>query len=427
MSLLIMAALFHSHSIPARADGQDRDVLLDDSFDDSFDVLDDAISFLDDLQRQLDPDASPARNEARDDHGGTAQASPGASDARLAASTHLSELFRRAISPAKFYELILKPNTENFAKCDGTYELNLTVGRVNGKPVYINKKKDRLLAASGTTGWTVTSLGYLEEVTAKSGGFGGYHFGGGIWPDGKEWQKYIARREGRKYGAGADETSLDEHVHGHLKQLRDRAPVLDGLFSVLQNNPPGGPPEIADLERMIWEVWQWHADSALRERMREAIALMETEATYNIALDVLDRLIAEDPAYAEAYNKRAHLRFKMGEKMGGVELANADLSQAIKLEPRHFGAKTNQAVGFLAGGRYTEAYVTFQAALKLHPHSVEIREGLDSFKQLLAEEASGESEVSGIERASKIVMQTQVAMANAKKPREPGPAIGEEL
>ena len=62
---------------------------------------------------------------------------------------------------------------------------------------------------------------------------------------------------------------------------------------------------------------------------------------FPLALELFDKIVLLRPTWAEAWNKRATVRF-LGDDMDG---AMEDIEQVLKLEPRHFGALTG--MGFI--------------------------------------------------------------------------------
>ena len=55
---------------------------------------------------------------------------------------------------------------------------------------------------------------------------------------------------------------------------------------------------------------------------------------YPLAVELLDRVLALQPRWAEAWYRRATIFYQLDDPVGAM----ADLHQALKLEPRHFGA-----------------------------------------------------------------------------------------
>ena len=115
-----------------------------------------------------------------------------------------SSVYNKDISPVVEKENIAsyifenKEGGDNYANCDGIYSLEESRGPINKKPIYINKEKDRFLAATGQTGWCITAMQYLDGIEQqKFGGFGGFHGGGGLNPDTGSWKNYNVKSENK--------------------------------------------------------------------------------------------------------------------------------------------------------------------------------------------------------------------------------------
>lgn len=155
-----------------------------------------------------------------------------------------------------------------------------------------------------------------------------------------------------------------------------RDPRLDGLFRDLQAAPDlaaAGP--IAD---SIWRIWLEHPDDATQEALLLGAAYMnrgdarQAERAFNEAIE-------RDPEFAEAWNKRATLRYLMGDLDGSV----ADCAQVLKLEPRHFGALAGLGMIHMAVEDWKGAVRWYEAALAANPHMPGVAAGLTEAKRRL--------------------------------------------
>ena len=79
--------------------------------------------------------------------------------------------------------------------------------------------------------------------------------------------------------------------------------------------------------------------------------------------------LAEQPEFAEAWNKRATVLYLMGDYQRSV----ADVEQTLALEPRHFGALAGLGLINLALDREVAALRAFEAALNIHPQQPGLR------------------------------------------------------
>jgi tetratricopeptide (TPR) repeat protein len=116
-------------------------------------------------------------------------------------------------------------------------------------------------------------------------------------------------------------------------------PRLDRLF--LQLREARSEAEIASLMGQIGGIWGRSGSEStdlLMARAEEANA----KGAPDIALDLLDRIVNLSPRYAEAWR----LRGRVQAQEGNGEEAISDLREALKLEPRHFGA-LNEIAGIL--------------------------------------------------------------------------------
>ena len=70
------------------------------------------------------------------------------------------------------------------------------------------------------------------------------------------------------------------------------------------------------------------------------------------------------PDFAEAWNKRATVRFLIGNDAG----SRRDIARVMELEPRHFGALSGLGMINMRSGDLQAALQAFEAALRVNPH-----------------------------------------------------------
>lgn len=145
---------------------------------------------------------------------------------------------------------------------------------------------------------------------------------------------------------------------------------LAGLFRRLAAMPPDDP-EADEVEALIWALWIAHPREDAGAAMGAAIEALQAGAL-DLAGGLLDRLVAEEPDWAEAWNKRATLRFIEGRDADSL----ADIRETLLREPRHFGALSGLGQICLRGGRRAEARAAFQVALAVNPHLQGLREAI---------------------------------------------------
>ena len=112
--------------------------------------------------------------------------------------------------------------------------------------------------------------------------------------------------------------------------------MLDNLFAQLRTAT--APTEIEALQNGIWQVWLTTGDTALDKELEAGMRAMQAE-DYTRAITYFTQIIQLQPAFAEAWNKRATTYYLRGEYRASL----ADINETLAREPRHFGALWGQA------------------------------------------------------------------------------------
>lgn len=99
------------------------------------------------------------------------------------------------------------------------------------------------------------------------------------------------------------------------------------------------------------------------------------------AIELLDRVIKLEPAWAEAYYRRATALYLAGD----LERAMSDVSAALAIEPRHFGVLAGAGQMFLAEGYSKRALDMIRKALAVYP----LQPGLKEMEDKLAVQVDG--------------------------------------
>lgn len=141
-----------------------------------------------------------------------------------------------------------------------------------------------------------------------------------------------------------------------------RDPALDGLFDTLQRTASDNVAETVTAE--IWNRWtEFEDDDDASKLMQIGIALMD-RGRFENAEALFSRIIDTHPEFAEAWNKRATVRFMRGDDSG----SRADIARVIDLEPRHFGALSGLGMIYIREGDLQAALQAYEAALRINPH-----------------------------------------------------------
>jgi len=154
-------------------------------------------------------------------------------------------------------------------------------------------------------------------------------------------------------------------------------PKLDKLFAALQTSLSNA--NAASLEREIWAIWtRYPDDQAINYQMDRAIKMIDA-GQLDDAEAMFSAIISRKPAFAEAWNKRATVRFFRGDDAGSAN----DILQVIKLEPRHFGALSGLGMIKVRGGDLQGALQAYRAAQRINPFLPNIEVIIDRLGQKL--------------------------------------------
>ena len=137
--------------------------------------------------------------------------------------------------------------------------------------------------------------------------------------------------------------------------------ILNELFDQLEKVNNFKRAEL--LEKKIWSIWNKHpTDIKLTEKLKFGIELMQY-GNYDYALKVFNNILATDPEWSEAWNKRATLFFLMKQYTKSLN----DIEKVLNIESRHFGALSGQARIFIKLQEYEKAIISLKKALRFYP------------------------------------------------------------
>ncbi|WP_108127259.1 tetratricopeptide repeat protein [Saccharospirillum mangrovi] len=151
---------------------------------------------------------------------------------------------------------------------------------------------------------------------------------------------------------------------------------LDPLFERLQNAPDALSSSL--IEQQIWRAWSEAPNEAAGQLMRRGTAAMNA-GQLETALSNFDELIAAEPEFAEAWNKRATVHYLLGNYQQSI----ADIDHTLALEPRHFGALSGLGAIFAQLEQPQAAIRAFEAVLVLYPQSNSSKRNIERLEQSL--------------------------------------------
>jgi tetratricopeptide (TPR) repeat protein len=135
---------------------------------------------------------------------------------------------------------------------------------------------------------------------------------------------------------------------------------LDTLFEALKAAPDDT--SAAMVESRIRAAWVAQASPAAVLLLRRGARNMAAR-TNDEALEDFDAAIILSPASAEAWHQRAQAHAAMGDATSAAR----DLQEALRLEPRHFGALLTLSILQEDRGDARAALRSLEAAMALYP------------------------------------------------------------
>jgi tetratricopeptide (TPR) repeat protein len=130
---------------------------------------------------------------------------------------------------------------------------------------------------------------------------------------------------------------------------------------------------VGQAEAALWAMWCRSGRPDLDGRLGQAVAAMERR-DFAGAERLLTDLVKAAPEWAEAWNKRATVRYLAADYDGSI----ADCRETLARKPHHFGALSGQGLCHMALGQYGPAAAVFRRALAVHPHLEAVRRNLRS-------------------------------------------------
>ena len=145
----------------------------------------------------------------------------------------------------------------------------------------------------------------------------------------------------------------------------ERNNKLDKLFTKLKNTKELSAAQV--IEKEIWEIWRIHPSDdrrgfRLTELLTQGTRLMNM-GELSKAYKIFTQIIAVEPDWAEAWNKRATTLYLMDEYQSSLD----DIKITLALEPRHFGATSGQALNYIELNQYEKAIKSYKDVQKIYP------------------------------------------------------------
>ncbi len=145
---------------------------------------------------------------------------------------------------------------------------------------------------------------------------------------------------------------------------------LDDLFARLAGAQDAT--EAAAITTAIDHLWLQSGSPTADLLMQRAAQALEAKDDKTASL-LLDKIIALKPGWAEAWNKRATVRYLEDDDGGSM----ADIAHVLALEPRHFGALSGMGFILHRNGNDKAALTVLRKAAQVNPQQSDIKTLID--------------------------------------------------
>jgi tetratricopeptide (TPR) repeat protein len=153
---------------------------------------------------------------------------------------------------------------------------------------------------------------------------------------------------------------------------------LDTLFGALKIAPDQASAKA--IEDRIWSAWV-ASDSDTCTLLMSRVRAASDDKDYDLAIKLLDAVIALKPDYVEAWNRRATVYYLKQDYAHSI----ADIGEVLAREPRHFGALSGLGMMLQELGDDKDALDAYRKALAIDPRL----EGVPDTVKTLREKVEG--------------------------------------
>jgi tetratricopeptide (TPR) repeat protein len=127
----------------------------------------------------------------------------------------------------------------------------------------------------------------------------------------------------------------------------------------------------------LWAIW-FRGDTPRHNEELQRLARLDDARAQRRGLDALIRRARD---FAEAYNQRAILSYRLGEFRDAI----ADCETTLRLNPHHFGAAAGMAQCFLRLKKPRAALRSFRTALAINPNLDDVEAAVKALEEVLGE------------------------------------------
>lgn len=127
----------------------------------------------------------------------------------------------------------------------------------------------------------------------------------------------------------------------------------------------------------LWAIWS----RGYSERYNQELQCLLRQPDAKTKLAGLDSLVRRAGDFAEAFNQRAILYYRLGK----FRKAIADCERVMRLNPHHFGAAAGMAQCYLKLNKPRAALRSFRVALAINPNLDDVEETIKAIEDVLGD------------------------------------------
>ena len=125
------------------------------------------------------------------------------------------------------------------------------------------------------------------------------------------------------------------------------------------------PSSAALIRKKIWSLWlEGYIDKTNKAKIDGALDLFNTGKLEKAKI-AFSEIIKLDPNYVEGWNKRATVRFLLGDFYGSLK----DIAEVLKRQPRHFGAISGSGLIHIHTSNFLKAYKSYKKLIEIDPQN----------------------------------------------------------
>ena len=134
---------------------------------------------------------------------------------------------------------------------------------------------------------------------------------------------------------------------------------IELLLDNLASSP--SPSDSGLIRREVWNLWlEGYIDRTNKSKIDEALNLFNTGKLEQAKI-AFSEIIELDPDYVEGWNKRATVKFLLGDFYGSLK----DIEEVLKRQPRHFGAISGSGLIHIHNSNFRKAYKSYKRLTEL--------------------------------------------------------------